>query len=694
EDIIYESNPSTNTSTPTSTIDDGIYFWRVRAVDNASNYGDWSSKATFQINSGAVTGLELKINNDDEYTNSTHVTLSISVDNPTSSYVICFSNDGNTWSGWETSDWVASTTSKDWDLSNPAYGGNSIEGEKTVYVRCKKSDDVTVFAQSDSSIILDLNPPQIALQLPSNDVWVNYSLIEFKWKAYDNFELSGNYHIQIWDSNKDSIVYEGSVSGSTINNETSIYSYSLSDGKYWWRVRAKDKANSWSSFTNYWLLKIDTEKPGTIGLILPTNNFETSENVVSFSWENLTDLSGVAYYTLQISRNPEFSDLIPSVDTAINKTTQTLPEATYWWRVKATDNAGNVGDWSSEWRFIISTGGPTNLQILVNAGATETNNESVYLILYAVNATEMCFSNDSVNWGVWVNGEWRPGEWKSYDTIESWSLETVEEGNKTNRTVYFKCRNDCNESTPVHDSILVNKKPPIVTITTPSQAMNVSYITIHWTCDQPIGTIDYFEICSISSEYSDGPKEWINAGKNYSYNFTNLEEGYHIIYARGKRTDRDEPGGAHSIWVLVDSLPPTNLQMGFLNITTINNENYTKSNVINVTLYAEDDASFTKFVSGIDIFYISNDNITWHPYDYTGFPVTITWDLTKNVADVDGSKNVYFKVFDRGGNWDIMSSNIILDRESPINLTINMVHCDLFDGSVDTTNIVLNLSVY
>ncbi|PIV69940.1 MAG: hypothetical protein COS08_02835, partial [Euryarchaeota archaeon CG01_land_8_20_14_3_00_38_12] len=675
----YWDNSTTNTSTPTQTLDDKIYRWRVRAIDNAKNKGDWSEVRGFEIKSGAPTGLMLKINNDASYTNSTTVTLSISVDNPTGSldYVLNFSNDGNTWSGWE-----PYNESRDWDLT--AYGGNSTEGEKTVYVRCKKSPDVTVFAQSDDNIILDLTLPNITLQLPLDNVWVNYSGIEFKWKAWDNFLLSGSYWIQIWNYDKNEIIHESSVAGSTANNETSTYPYSLSDGKYYWRVKASDKSGTWCDFTNYWLLKIDTENPGIPGLISPMNNSETDKNVVTFSWENLTDLSGVVYYTLQISRNPEFSDLICSVDTVINKTTQTLPEATYWWRVRATDNAGNVGDWSSKWRFIIFTGGPTNLQILINAGATETNNESVYLIVYAINATQMCFSNDGNTWSAWEN----------YNTIRAWTLEIVEFGNKTNKAVYFKCRNEYKESTSVNDSILVNKKPPIITITTPSQAINVSYIIIEWKCDEPLETIEYFEVCSISSEYSDGLKEWINVGKNNSYYFTNLEEGYHVIYARGKRLGADEAGGAHSIYILIDSLPPANLQITFLDTSVVNGIEYTNSTIINITLNGKDDTSFTKFVSGIEKFYLSNDNVHWHLYDYTGFPLTITWNLTKDVTDGDGSKTVYFKVVDKGGNWNITSSSIFLDRKKPINLEINMVHCDLFDGNVNTTSITLSLSAY
>ncbi len=267
--------------------------------------------------------------------------------------------------------------------------------------------------------------------------------------------------------------------------------------------------------------------------------------------------------------------------------------------------------------------------------------------------------------------------------------------NKTNRTVYFKCRNEYKESTPVNDSILVNKKPPIVTITTPSQAINVSYITIEWKCDEPLETIEYFEVCSISSEYSDGPKEWINVGKNNSYYFTNLEEGYHVIYVRGSKRVGEyiEPGGAHSMYILIDSLPPANLQMDFLNTSVVNGIEYTNSTIINITLNGKDDTSFTKFVSGIDKFYVSNDNITWHPYDYTTFPFTLSsWNLLLDITDIDGSKTVYFKVVDKAGNWNITSSSIFLDRRKPINLTINITHCDLFDGNVNTTSITLNLS--
>ncbi|MCG2827229.1 MAG: hypothetical protein L6265_11625, partial [Thermoplasmatales archaeon] len=329
----YWDNSTTNTSTPTQTLDDKIYRWRVRAIDNAKNKGDWSEVRGFEIKSGAPTNLELKINNDASYTNSTIVTLSISVDNPTSDYVLNFSNDGNTWSGWE-----PYSESRDWDLT--AYGGDSIEGEKTVYVRCKKYESAPPesVAEKSTTITLDLTLPTVTLQLPLNDAWVNYSSIEFKWKAWDNFELSGNYHIQIWNYDKDIIIYEDSVSGSTTNNEFSNYSYSLSDGKYWWRVRANDSASNWCNFTDYWAVKIDTQKPAEPNLYQPADNNITTEMNVTFRWQNLSsnDLSGIYQYELQVGTNVFY---IPGQN---NSTTISLSDGTYNWKIRAADIAGNI----------------------------------------------------------------------------------------------------------------------------------------------------------------------------------------------------------------------------------------------------------------------------------------------------------------------------------------------------------------
>jgi len=78
---------------------------------------------------------------------------------------------------------------------------------------------------------------------------------------------------------------------------------------------------------------------------------------VTFDWTDVTDPSGV-FYTLQISDNQDFSTILLDVPKLL-ESEYTLTEAEslapgeYFWRVKATDNAGNSSEWVRP--FVIKT---------------------------------------------------------------------------------------------------------------------------------------------------------------------------------------------------------------------------------------------------------------------------------------------------------------------------------------------------
>lgn len=80
-----------------------------------------------------------------------------------------------------------------------------------------------------------------------------------------------------------------------------------------------------------------------------------------FDWENVTDPSGVTY-TLQVSTDKDFSEssiLLEKTGLVASEYTLTKDErlkattkdAPYYWRVRATDGAGNQGEWSGAGSF-------------------------------------------------------------------------------------------------------------------------------------------------------------------------------------------------------------------------------------------------------------------------------------------------------------------------------------------------------
>lgn len=82
----------------------------------------------------------------------------------------------------------------------------------------------------------------------------------------------------------------------------------------------------------------------------------------SFDWESVFDPSEPVFYTLQIARDPYFIENIIEVDNLslsrydLSDESLLLPNRRftyYYWRVRATDSAGNQGEWSQAVRFQI-----------------------------------------------------------------------------------------------------------------------------------------------------------------------------------------------------------------------------------------------------------------------------------------------------------------------------------------------------
>jgi hypothetical protein len=84
---------------------------------------------------------------------------------------------------------------------------------------------------------------------------------------------------------------------------------------------------------------------------------------VTFNWQGTTSGSGYTY-TLEISETADFTNTIfPPKEGIVESSytltdtetvTETLPEGTYYWRVKIVDDYGNEGAWSDSIKFTVS----------------------------------------------------------------------------------------------------------------------------------------------------------------------------------------------------------------------------------------------------------------------------------------------------------------------------------------------------
>jgi hypothetical protein len=113
-------------------------------------------------------------------------------------------------------------------------------------------------------------------------------------------------------------------------------------------ITATDKAGNAATYG----LPLEGEAPPSPSTITPgekQNRFGTfGAQLVSFSWTDVSDPSGVTY-VLEVDDNLSFFPLEPGMrKTGLTKPgcTMQLAPGTYYWRVKAVDGSGNESDWA------------------------------------------------------------------------------------------------------------------------------------------------------------------------------------------------------------------------------------------------------------------------------------------------------------------------------------------------------------
>ena len=131
-------------------------------------------------------------------------------------------------------------------------------------------------------------------------------------------------------------------------------------------------------------LPIDTIKPAVPALLVPANGGKAAARA-KFDWGDVAGQSPPVTYSLQVASDAAFSTIVIDVS-GLTASEYTLPEGTelsktsegspYYWRVRATDAAANVGDWSSVNSFHVGgislpgTGGSWLINLWWGLGAT------------------------------------------------------------------------------------------------------------------------------------------------------------------------------------------------------------------------------------------------------------------------------------------------------------------------------------
>ena len=93
--------------------------------------------------------------------------------------------------------------------------------------------------------------------------------------------------------------------------------------------------------------------PSIPEMVFPTNNLTCTNFNLNFEWDPSTsDITTAFTYTIELSSQPTFDEILFSANTTQTSVTFTLEKGiVYFWRVKATDSDGNESPYSEVQSF-------------------------------------------------------------------------------------------------------------------------------------------------------------------------------------------------------------------------------------------------------------------------------------------------------------------------------------------------------
>lgn len=182
---------------------------------------------------------------------------------------------------------------------------------------------------------------------PADGAMINDNTPEFRWSG-----AVGASRYELWmDNNAD--LSSPEIQVDNLVNTTYTAVVTLPDGDYFWRIGAYDSENDLLGWSDISTFTIDTQVPGQPQLSEPQDNAEFSTLEATFRW---TEPEPGVTYCIQIDDENGFTPqyVHDNADLTDNSYTYTFQRnGVYYWRVRATDAAGNASEWSSTFTLTI-----------------------------------------------------------------------------------------------------------------------------------------------------------------------------------------------------------------------------------------------------------------------------------------------------------------------------------------------------
>ncbi|RLJ05870.1 MAG: hypothetical protein DRP16_05725, partial [Candidatus Aenigmatarchaeota archaeon] len=301
------------------------------STDNAGNAESYRTSTLIKMDSSVPV---CTMNSLDEYTNKTQITLSwsgTSTGSEITEYTVQYKIDDE---NYQTLGTFKTTSTEFTGEENHAYA-----------FRCKAKNELGKESPWSPEVktFIDTTPPESYIKpLPE---YLNKTRFLVEWSSSSDVSF---YSVQFKDTEW-AAFYEGSSTSKEFANAENNKTYSF-------RVKATDPAGNTGEWSDIVSTTIDTSKPTCE--INPLLDVQTN-NIFTVSWSGY-DASGIDYYEVQYKEGTGNWNPLPG----LYKTTQTSYQFTgidgkrYHFVCRATDPAGNTGEWSDIVSTTIDTSPP------------------------------------------------------------------------------------------------------------------------------------------------------------------------------------------------------------------------------------------------------------------------------------------------------------------------------------------------
>ena len=212
-----------------------------------------------------------------------------------------------------------------------------------------RSNTVTWYTSTFAWVFVDTNNPNpIVLTQPVNNSIFSNTSTNFKWNIGTDIGVGvTNYILKISNINTS---WWTNITTSGLSSDVS----NLQEGTNYWYVSAVDKVGNVTPWASPLIFTVDRTGPNPPALVSPTNNWITNTPKAVFIWKSTNDIYGiVASYEIQISTNNFANTWNTYIAVGTSSNISGLNLGTNWWRVRAIDSVGNLGQWSSTNKFYI-----------------------------------------------------------------------------------------------------------------------------------------------------------------------------------------------------------------------------------------------------------------------------------------------------------------------------------------------------